>query len=207
MTNYLLEVKNLKTQFKKDKKILTAIEDVSFKIEKGETLGLVGESGSGKSVTSMSIMRLHEENALINGEIFFQGEDILNLSNRDMKKIRGGKIATIFQDPMSSLNPILKIKDQLMECTKIHLGYSKKEAENHALKMLQLVGIPSPENVLNRYPHQLSGGMCQRVMIAMAMSCNPQLLIADEPTTALDVTIQAQIMELLLELKEKHQMG
>lgn len=207
MTNYLLEVKNLKTQFKKDKKILTAIEDVSFKIEKGETLGLVGESGSGKSVTSMSIMRLHGENALINGEIFFQGEDILNLSNRDMKKIRGGKIATIFQDPMSSLNPILKIKDQLMECTKIHLGYSKKEAENHALKMLQLVGIPSPESVLNRYPHQLSGGMCQRVMIAMAMSCNPQLLIADEPTTALDVTIQAQIMELLLELKEKHQMG
>lgn len=207
MDKNLLEVKNLKTSFIKNKKSLVAIEDVSFNIKKGETLGLVGESGSGKSVTSMSIMRLHEPNAVIEGEIFFQGENILNYSKNHMKKIRGGKIATIFQDPMSSLNPVLKIKDQLMECTKIHLGFNKKEAEEHALNMLKLVGIPSAESVLNRYPHQLSGGMCQRVMIAMAMSCNPQLLIADEPTTALDVTIQAQIMELLLELKEKHSMG
>lgn len=207
MENNLLEVVNLKTAFIKKKQSLVAIEDVSFTIKKGETLGLVGESGSGKSVTSMSIMRLHDSNALIEGEIFFQEKDILTLSKEEMKKIRGGKIATIFQDPMSSLNPVLKIKDQLMECTKIHLGFNKKEAEKHALNMLHLVGIPSPESVLNRYPHQLSGGMCQRVMIAMAMSCNPQLLIADEPTTALDVTIQAQIMELLLELKEKHKMG
>ncbi len=207
MEKNLLEVRDLKTAFKKDKKSLVAIEDVSFTIKKGETLGLVGESGSGKSVTSMSIMRLHEANAVIDGEIYFQGENILNFSKNEMKKIRGGKIATIFQDPMSSLNPVLKIKDQLMECTKIHLGYDKKQAEDHALNMLKLVGIPSAESVLTRYPHQLSGGMCQRIMIAMAMSCNPQLLIADEPTTALDVTIQAQIMDLLLELKEKHEMG
>ena len=207
MEDRLLEVKNLKTTFRKKNKELVAIENVSFEIKKGETLGLVGESGSGKSVTSMSIMRLLEENATIDGEVIFQGENILNFSKKEMKKIRGSKIATIFQDPMSSLNPILKIKDQLMECTRIHMNYSKKEAEEHALKMMRLVGIPSPEDVLNRYPHQLSGGMCQRVMIAMGMSCNPELLIADEPTTALDVTIQAQIMELLLKLKEKQKMG
>ncbi|MGL4628402.1 MAG: ABC transporter ATP-binding protein [Cetobacterium sp.] len=207
MEKYLLEVENLKTEFKKDKKSLTAIEDVHFNIKKGETLGLVGESGSGKSVTAMSIMRLLETNATVNGKVLFEGENILNFSNSEMRKIRGGKIATIFQDPMSSLNPILKIKNQLMECTKLHLGFNKKEAAEHALNMLKLVGIPSPESVLDRFPHQLSGGMCQRVMIAMAMSCNPQLLIADEPTTALDVTIQAQIMELLLELKNKHDMG
>lgn len=207
MRENLLTVKNLKTEFIKGKKNLVAIEDVSFKIAKGETVGLVGESGSGKSVTSMSIMRLLESNALINGEVLFEGENILNFSKNQMKEVRGKKIATIFQDPMSSLNPVLRIGDQLMECTKIHLGYDKKQAAEHALNMLKLVGIPSPEDVLKRYPHQLSGGMCQRVMIAMAMSCNPQLLIADEPTTALDVTIQAQIMELLLELKEKKNMG
>ncbi|MGL4568650.1 MAG: ABC transporter ATP-binding protein, partial [Fusobacteriaceae bacterium] len=161
----------------------------------------------GKSVTSMSIMRLLENNAETHGEIFFEGENILELNKNQMKEIRGKKIATIFQDPMSSLNPVLQIGDQLMECTRIHLNYNKKQASEHALNMLKLVGIPSPESVLKRYPHQLSGGMCQRVMIAMAMSCNPQLLIADEPTTALDVTIQAQIMELLLELKNKKDMG
>lgn len=207
MEKKLLEVRSLKTEFRKENKNLVAIEDVSFRIKKGETMGLVGESGSGKSVTAMSIIRLLESNALVTGEVLFQGEDVLKFSKYQMKKLRGGKIATIFQDPMSSLNPILKIKDQLMECTIIHLGFNKKQAGEHALKMLELVGIPSPENVLERYPHQLSGGMCQRVMIAMAMSCNPQLLIADEPTTALDVTIQAQIMELLLELKNKHDMG
>lgn len=207
MRENLLRVRNLKTEFRKGKKTLTAIEDVSFEIAKGETVGLVGESGSGKSVTSMSIMRLLENNAETGGEIFFQGKNILELNKNQMKEIRGRKIATIFQDPMSSLNPVLKIGDQLMECTRIHLGYDKKQAEEHALNMLKLVGIPSPESVLKRYPHQLSGGMCQRVMIAMAMSCNPELLIADEPTTALDVTIQAQIMELLLELKNKKDMG
>ena len=207
MENNLLEIKKLKTTFKKDKKNLVAIEDVTFEIAKGETVGLVGESGSRKSVTSMSIMRLLDYNASVEGEIFFEGKDILKLSKNDMKEVRGKKIATIFQDPMSSLNPVLKIGDQLMECTMIHMGYGKNEAYDHALKMLKLVGISSPENTLTRYPHQLSGGMCQRVMIAMAMSCNPQLLIADEPTTALDVTIQAQIMDLLLELKEKQKMG
>lgn len=207
MIENLLKVINLKTEFKKDKKSLVAIENISFDIGKGETVGLVGESGSGKSVTSMSIMRLHDPNAVITGEIFFEGENILNFSKSQMKDLRGKKIATIFQDPMSSLNPVLKIKDQLMECTKIHLNYNNKQAADHALNMLKLVGIPSPENVLNRYPHQLSGGMCQRVMIAMAMSCHPQLLIADEPTTALDVTIQAQIMELLMDLKKTQQMS
>lgn len=204
----LLRINNLKTEFKKDKSSVTAIEGVSFDIKEGEIIGLVGESGSGKSVTSLSIMRLLDEQGKVTeGDVEFKGIDVLGLSKNEIRKLRGRKMSMIFQDPMSSLNPVLKIGDQLMESSKLHLGLSKIEAKEHSIKMLDLVGIPSPDNVLTRYPHQLSGGMCQRVMIAMAMACNPELLIADEPTTALDVTIQAQIMELLLELKEKKNMG
>nr|WP_028855713.1 ABC transporter ATP-binding protein [Psychrilyobacter atlanticus] len=204
----LLRINNLKTEFKKDKSSVTAIEGVSFNIKEGEIIGLVGESGSGKSVTSLSIMRLLDEQGKVTeGEVEFKGINILNLGKNEIRKLRGRKMSMIFQDPMSSLNPVLKIGDQLMESSRLHLGLSKIEAKEHSIKMLDLVGIPSPDNVLTRYPHQLSGGMCQRVMIAMAMACNPELLIADEPTTALDVTIQAQIMELLLELKEKKNMG
>ncbi|MEI6856137.1 ABC transporter ATP-binding protein [Psychrilyobacter sp.] len=204
----LLRVNNLKTEFKKNKSSVIAIEGVSFNINEGEIVGLVGESGSGKSVTSLSIMRLLDEQGKVtDGSVEFKGVNLLNLSKNEIRKLRGKQMSMIFQDPMSSLNPVLKIGDQLMEGSKLHLGFSKIEAKKHSIKMLDLVGIPSPENILTRYPHQLSGGMCQRVMIAMAMACNPELLIADEPTTALDVTIQAQIMELLLELKEKKNMG
>ena len=198
----LLEVKNLRTTFRTEDGPVTAVNGLSFSLDAGQTLGIVGESGSGKSVTSLSIMRLLARNASVSGDgIFFNGEDLLKKSEGEMRRIRGYKIAMIFQDPMTSLNPVLSIGEQIIEGVRLHLGYNAKESRDKAIEMLQKVRIPSPEKRLNDYPHQFSGGMRQRVMIAMALSCNPQLLIADEPTTALDVTIQAQILELMNEMQ------
>lgn len=209
MSEKLLEVKELRTEFKREKSWVTAVNDVSFSINKGEVLGLVGESGCGKSVTSLSIMRLLLDTSgkTTHGEVMFDGKDILKISEKEMRGIRGYKMAMIFQNPMSSLNPCIRVDKQLMEAILLHNKISKQEARQRAFNVLQSVGIPDPENTLRSYPHQLSGGMSQRVMIAMAMSCEPQLLIADEPTTALDVTIQAQILELMLEIKEKRNTG
>ncbi|SHJ97976.1 ABC transporter ATP-binding protein [Paramaledivibacter caminithermalis] len=208
MSEKLLEVKNLRTEFHTDKGKLVAVNDVSFYVGKEEIVGLVGESGSGKSVTSLSVLRLLPEQGNISaGEVLLEGKDLLKMNKKDIRNIRGGDIAMIFQDPMSSLNPVLRVGEQIMECTKLHLKYNNSQARKHAIDMIKRVGIPVPEDVMNRYPHQLSGGMSQRIMIAMAMSCNPKVLIADEPTTALDVTIQAQVMELMLELKEKNKIG
>lgn len=199
----LLEVKNLKTQFITKKGTVVAVDDVSFKINKGEILGIVGESGCGKSVTSLSILRLLPEiGEIADGTIMINGKNLAELSEAQMCDVRGNEIAMIFQDPMTSLNPVLTIKKQLIEPLMIHQNLGKKEAEEKALEMLKKVGIPSPERRINEYPHQLSGGMRQRVMIAMALSCKPSLLIADEPTTALDVTIQAQILQLMSELRD-----
>lgn len=204
----LLEVKNLKTQFKLKKGIVNAVDDISFSIDKGEILAIVGESGSGKSVTSLSIMGLVQKpGEVVGGEILFKGEDLRKKTHKEMQSIRGNEISMIFQEPMTSLNPVYKIKNQLIESIMTHMDLSKKEALNRAIKMLDLVGIPSPEKRINNYPHQMSGGMRQRVMIAMALSCHPELLIADEPTTALDVTIQAQILDLLYSLREKLNMA
>jgi oligopeptide transport system ATP-binding protein len=198
----LLEVKNLRTTFRTEDGPVTAVDGLSFSLDAGETLGIVGESGSGKSVTSLSIMRLLARNAAVTSDgIFFEGEDLTRKSEREMRRIRGLKIAMIFQDPMTSLNPVLTIGEQIMEGVRLHLGYNHREARDKAIEMLNKVRIPSPAARLGDYPHQFSGGMRQRVMIAMALSCNPQLLIADEPTTALDVTIQAQILELMNEMQ------
>jgi oligopeptide transport system ATP-binding protein len=199
----LLEVKNLRTYFETDDGVVKAVDDVSFQLKRGETLGIVGESGSGKSVTNLSIIRLIPEppGKIVEGEIIFNGSDLLLLSNNGMRKIRGRRIAMIFQDPMTSLNPFMKISRQLMEMTELHLGHRKSEAHEHAIRMLETVGIPDARTRADNYPHEFSGGMRQRVMIAMALSCEPELLIADEPTTALDVTIQAQILELIKKLK------
>lgn len=201
----ILSVKDLKTYFQTEDGVVKAVDGISFELGKGETIGIVGESGSGKSVTNLSIMRLIPEppGKIVNGDIIFNGIDIRKLSIEDVRKIRGKRIAMIFQDPMTSLNPFLKISTQLMEVTELHLGHSKQEAYEHAIKMLKTVGIPDAENRINNYPHEFSGGMRQRVMIAMALSCQPELLIADEPTTALDVTIQAQILELIKNLKDE----
>ena len=200
----LLEVKNLRTSFRTEDGLVTAVNGLSFSLGAGETLGIVGESGSGKSVTSLSIMRLLARNAKVTADgIFFSGEDLLKKSEAEMRKIRGHKIAMIFQDPMTSLNPVLTIGEQIAEAVRLHLGYNKKDSREKAIEMLQKVRIPAPEKRINDYPHQFSGGMRQRVMIAMALSCNPQLLIADEPTTALDVTIQAQILELMNEMQRE----
>ncbi|MDF2615266.1 MAG: transporter ATP-binding protein [Clostridia bacterium] len=200
----LLEVKNLKTEFKMKKGTVTAVNDVSFNCEKGEILAIVGESGSGKSVTSLSIMQLLSETAKISdGEILYKGEDLLKKSIDEIRDLRGNQISMIFQEPMTSLNPVLRIGDQLTESIMLHMKLSKADALKRAVEMLEIVGIPSPELRVKDYPHQMSGGMRQRVMIAMALSCNPELLIADEPTTALDVTIQAQILDILYRLREK----
>ena len=201
----LLEVKDLRTYFHTDDGTLKAVDGISFVLKRGETLGIVGESGSGKSVTNLSIIRLvpSPPGELVSGEILFDGNDILALSEPAVRKIRGRRIAMIFQDPMTSLNPFLRISRQLMEITELHLGYSKAQAYEHAVKMLETVGIPDARKRVDEYPHQFSGGMRQRVMIAMALSCKPELLIADEPSTALDVTIQAQILELIKKLKEE----
>jgi oligopeptide transport system ATP-binding protein len=201
----LLSVHDLRTHFFTDDGVVKAVNGVSFELRRGETLGIVGESGSGKSVTNMSIMRLIPDppGRIVGGEIIFDGLDVLSLSKDAMRHVRGKRIAMIFQDPMTSLNPFMRISTQLMEMTRLHLGLSKKDAYAHAIRMLDTVGIPDAANRVDDYPHQFSGGMRQRVMIAMALSCKPELLIADEPTTALDVTIQAQILELIKQLKEE----
>ncbi len=198
----LLEVSGITTSFKTANGFLPAIEDVSFAIEKGETLGIVGESGCGKSVTSLSIMQLLTANGKIeSGSIKFDGKELVGLKDGDMRKIRGNDIAMIFQEPMTSLNPVHKIGRQIGESLRIHKNYNNAQAQEKAVELLQLVGIPRAEEIVEEYPHRLSGGMRQRVMIAIAMACNPKLLIADEPTTALDVTIQAQILDLMRKLK------
>lgn len=200
----LLKVEGLQVQFQTKKGVNTSVDGVSFSIEKGEILGIVGESGCGKSVTSLSILQLLGTNANISrGSIQLEGRELLGLSEEEMCKIRGNEIAMIFQDPMTALNPTLTIGEQLIEPLVIHQGYSKQDARREAVEVLKKVGIAAPEKRMNEYPHQLSGGMRQRIMIAMAVSCAPKLLIADEPTTALDVTIQAQILELMLELRQK----
>ena len=201
----LLEVKNLRTYFETDDGTVKAVDDISFQLKRGETLGIVGESGSGKSVTNLSVIRLIPEppGKIVSGEILFNGTDLLLLSNEAIRKIRGRRIAMIFQDPMTSLNPFMKISRQLMEMTQLHLGHTKGQARDHAVQMLETVGIPDAATRADDYPHEFSGGMRQRVMIAMALSCEPELLIADEPTTALDVTIQAQILELIKKLKQE----
>ena len=200
----LLEVKNLHTYFKTKKGIVKAVNDVSYSLEAGKTIGIVGESGSGKSVSAMSILQLLDANGYIaGGEVLFEGKDLTKLSLNEMYHIRGNAISVIFQEPMTSLNPVFTVDRQLSEPFIIHQGKTKKEAHDLALKMLEDVQIPNPEAVINQYPHQLSGGMRQRVMIAMALACRPKILIADEPTTALDVTIQAQILRLMNELQEE----
>lgn len=201
----LLEVTDLRTHFFTEDGLVKAVDGVSFYVDKGETLGIVGESGSGKSVTSLSIMRLvpNPPGKIVAGKILFDGDDLLTYDEEEMRKIRGKNIAMIFQDPMTSLNPVLTIGRQITESLELHLRLSGREARRRAAELLALVGIPSPDKRLDDYPHQFSGGMRQRVMIAMALSCNPDLLIADEPTTALDVTIQAQILELINKLKDE----
>ena len=204
-TEKLIQVKNLKTYFYTEAGTAKAVDDISFDIYKGEVLGIVGESGSGKSVTSLSINRLipNPPGEIVSGEVIYKNKNLLDLSYKEMRGYRGQDIAMIFQEPMTSLNPVLKIKVQMNEILKKHYNLSDKEATKKSIELLKAVGIPSPEQRINEYPHQFSGGMRQRVMIAMALQCNPSLLIADEPTTALDVTIQAQILDLMMELKDK----
>jgi oligopeptide transport system ATP-binding protein len=199
----LLEVRDLRTYFDTEDGEVKAVDGISFQLKGGETLGIVGESGSGKSVTNLSIIRLipSPPGRIVSGQVLFDGKDILTLKEADVRRIRGRRIAMIFQDPMTSLNPFMKISRQLMEITQLHLGYTKSQAYAHAVEMLETVGIPDARSRVDNYPHEFSGGMRQRVMIAMALSCEPELLIADEPTTALDVTIQAQILELIKTLK------
>jgi oligopeptide transport system ATP-binding protein len=201
----LLDVRNLQVQFKTQDGIINAVNNVSFSVNRGETLGIVGESGSGKSVTSLAVMRLipSPPGKIAGGQILFDGEDLVDYSEAEMRKIRGNRISMIFQDPMTSLNPVLRIGRQMTESLQLHMNMNTKQARDRATELLSMVGIPSPRNRLDDYPHQFSGGMRQRVMIAMGLSCNPELLIADEPTTALDVTIQAQILELLNRLKDE----
>lgn len=202
--NPIIEVKNLETTFFLKSGPFRAVNNVSYSIPKGQTLGIVGESGCGKSVTSFSLMRLIDEPGRITGgQVLFQGKDLLKLSENEMQEIRGGAMAMIFQEPMTALNPVLTIGYQIDEQIMRHKKCSKKEAKERSIEMLQLVGIPSPKERYDNYPHQLSGGMRQRAMIAMALSCDPEFLIADEPTTALDVTIQAQILELIQTLQKK----
>ncbi len=204
----LLEVKNLKTEFKLKKGVVNAVNDISFSIDKGKILAIVGESGSGKSVSSLSIMGLLQDPGRVSeGEILFKGKDLLKMSKAEMRSVRGNQISMIFQEPMTSLNPVYRIKEQIMESIMTHMKVSKKEALKRTIEMLEIVGIPSAEKRANDYPHQMSGGMRQRVMIAMALIGNPELLIADEPTTALDVTIQAQILDLLYQMREKFHMA
>lgn len=204
----LLEVKNLKTYFATARGEVRSVDDVSFTLDSGETLCIVGESGCGKSVTALSIMRLVARPGYIaDGEILFEGRDLLRLNEDEMRKMRGDDIAMIFQDPMTSLNPVYTVGEQIAEAIRLHRGVSKKEAWNQAIEGMRDVAIPSPESRAKNYPHEMSGGMRQRVMIAMALACDPKLLIADEPTTALDVTIQAQILQELAELQTKRQLG
>ncbi|MFZ5591229.1 MAG: ABC transporter ATP-binding protein [Bacillota bacterium] len=205
----LLTINNLQTQFFLDAGVVPAVNGVGFSVYPGETLAVVGESGSGKSITALSIMRLvpSPPGRITGGEILFEGRDLLKLPEKEMRDLRGNKISMIFQEPMTSLNPVFRVGEQIAESLVIHRGLSKKEALEKAVEMLRLTGIPDPEKRVRDFPHQMSGGMRQRVMIAMALCCNPQLLIADEPTTALDVTIQAQILELIQELQQKLHMA
>lgn len=206
MQETLLEINGLKTHFVSDKGIVKAVDDVSITVNKGEVVGIVGESGCGKSVTSLSIMRLLKDTPgkIVGGEVLFEGKELTRITEKEMRKIRGNEIAMIFQEPMTSLNPVYKIGKQLIETIQLHVQMGKIKAEEYAVEMLELVGIPRAKKIMTEYPHQLSGGMRQRVMIAMAMSCHPKLLIADEPTTALDVTIQAQILDLMRNLREEN---
>ncbi len=198
----LLEIDKLTVQFRRDDGWATAIEDVSLRVGQGECVGLVGESGSGKSVTALSVLRLHEpRTSRLQGAIRYRGEDVLAMPYGKLRKLRGGEVAMVFQDPMSSLNPVLTIADQIGETLRLHENLSRAEARRRAIELLDMVRIPDAARRVDEYPHRLSGGMRQRVMIAIAMACKPKLLIADEPTTALDVTIQAQILELLRELQ------
>ena len=206
----LLDVRNLRTEFKTGRKqSVTAVNGVSFQVRSGEIVGLVGESGCGKSVTSLSIMQLfrNTNGRVTGGEVFLKGKDLLKCSEKEMRSIRGKELSMIFQEPMSSLNPSMRIDAQLIEAIRLHTDLDKKAAREHALDMLGRVGIANPAMVLRSFPHQLSGGMSQRVMIAMAMCCDPTVLIADEPTTALDVTIQAQILQLMRKIKEENDTG
>ena len=201
----VLSVIDLKTYFPIKHGLAKAVDGVSFDLKRGETLGIVGESGSGKSVLNLSLMRLTpSERSITSGEIIFDGTDIFSLTDRQIRGIRGRRMAMIFQDPMSSLNPYLRISTQLTEITRLHLGLGKKAARDHAVEMLATVGIPDPGKRIDGYPHEFSGGMRQRVMIAMAMSCRPDILIADEPTTALDVTVQAQVLDLIGQLRSRN---
>ncbi len=201
----LLEIKNLKTRFFTQDGVVHAVNGISLYLNEGETLGLVGESGCGKSVSMLSVLRLIPQppGKIVGGEVWFEGKDLLKLSEDEIRKIRGNKIAMIFQDPMTSLNPVLTIGQQLGEPLMLHMGMSKKEAREESIRLLKMVGIPEAEKRIDDYPHQFSGGMRQRVMIAMALACNPKILIADEPTTALDVTIQAQIIDLVKRLRDE----
>jgi oligopeptide transport system ATP-binding protein len=199
----LLTVTDLHTNFETEDGTVKAVDGISFQVARGETLGIVGESGSGKSVANLSVMRLIPDppGKIVGGSVSFHGRDILKMSAAEVRALRGKRIAMIFQDPMTSLNPFMRVSKQLMEVTRLHLGHTKQQARAHAIKMLEHVGIPDAADRVDSYPHEFSGGMRQRVMIAMALSCEPELLIADEPTTALDVTIQAQILDLIKQLK------
>ena len=205
MNEILLEIKNLRTYFYTDEGVAKAVDGVDLAVNRGETLGIIGESGSGKSVTALSVMRLvaGPPGRIISGEILFEGRDLLKISPEGMRRIRGNEISMIFQEPMTSLNPVFTIGNQIMENIITHQKMDQASARKHAIEMLELVGIPSPKKRVDEYPHQLSGGMRQRAMIAMALSCRPKLLIADEPTTALDVTIQAQILELIRNIRRE----
>ena len=201
----VLEIRNLKTYFYTYEGVAKAVDGISYQLAKGEPLGLVGESGCGKSVSALSILRLIPvpPGKIVGGEILFKGKNLLDLHEEEMRKIRGDRISMIFQEPMTSLNPVFTIGNQIQETFKLHQGLSTGEALEKTIEMLRLVNIPSPERCVKQYPHELSGGMRQRAMIAMALACNPEILIADEPTTALDVTIQAQILDLMIKLKEE----
>ena len=205
MPELLLDVQGLETQFRTPDGVVHAVNGVSFSLKEGETLGVVGESGCGKSVTMLSVLRLipSPPGKVTAGKALYQGQDLLKMSDEEIRHIRGAQIAMIFQDPMTSLNPVMTIGKQLMEPLQLHLGMNNQQAKDRAAELLEMVGISEAKSHLNDYPHQFSGGMRQRVMIAMALSCNPQILIADEPTTALDVTIQAQIIELVKRLREE----
>ncbi|MDI7253182.1 MAG: ABC transporter ATP-binding protein, partial [Actinomycetota bacterium] len=201
----LLDVRNLRTYFHTPAGVVKAVDDVSFRIRRGEALAVVGESGCGKTVTALSIMRLVPDppGKIEGGEVIFEGRDLLRLSDAEMRRVRGNHIGMIFQDPMTSLNPVFRVGDQIREAVQLHLGLSRKEARERAVELMEMVEIPQARERYRMYPHEFSGGMRQRAMIAMALSCNPKLLIADEPTTALDVTIQAQILELMKSLKRE----
>jgi oligopeptide transport system ATP-binding protein len=205
MNEVLLRVKDLKTYFYTQDGVVKAVDGISFELARGETLGIVGESGSGKSVTALSILKLIPDppGKIVSGEIYLDGMDIVALKEKEMQQVRGNEIAMIFQDPMTSLNPVFTIGNQIMETIMLHQRLNKKVAREKTVELLRSVGIPNPEQRIDEYPHQFSGGMRQRAMIAMALSCNPKILIADEPTTALDVTIQAQILQLMNEIKER----